>query len=132
MMPRGHAERKAVMRIRVFAAILVIAGSTCLASGCGSGTSTARAEITACDAFESWMGGTGGDPLQEQYAHYLTQAVNDAPSGTLHQELSKLASDAHYVTTPAGENSNAAARTVISDADLVNSVCGSVLPSASP
>jgi hypothetical protein len=117
------------MRLTAIATVVAVTATTLLASGCGSGTNTNQAAITACDYFESWMGATtGGDPLDTQYTHYLTQALNAAPSGTLHNDLSTLVADAKQAVA----DPNLPAAIAGDAADIVNNDCSSVLPSVSP
>jgi hypothetical protein len=117
------------MRLAAAATVIAVTATTLLASGCGSSTNTSQAAITACDYFESWISATtDGDPLDTQYTHYLTQALNAAPAGTLHNELSTLVAEAKQAVA----NPNLPASIAGDTADIVNNDCSSVLPSVSP
>jgi hypothetical protein len=111
-------------RVRASAVAAVLAAAVVL---CGCGSPAAHSAPRACKDFQSWFLGQGGNILAGNDKSLLVQAVDQAPSGQLYEDLSTLKSNMATASASQGSSLGIPEKTLTDESALrVSQDCQSV------
>lgn len=132
MMRKSHKTQRWITA----AALVGMAGLPL--AGCGGGEATPQptpsthqpSAASACRDFGSWVLANSSNILAGNKRSLLSQAVSEAPSGQLYQDMSTLQSDVNTASAASSDLQSAEKGMSVSAAYAVEQDCQSVNPSS--